>query len=283
MRGDRDVSDGIALAGVIGSPIAHSRSPCLHGHWLSRYAIAGHYVPLEVAPKDLADVLRALPRMGFRGVNATIPHKEAALALADRATERAARIGAANTLTFDADGALQADNTDGYGFIENLRQSEPGWDAAAGPAAVFGAGGAARAVVASLLDAGAPELRIANRSRERAQALRDTFGPAVTVVDWDDADALVADAATVVNTTSRGMTGQPALRLPAAKLAPGALVTDLVYTPLQTPFLADAAGRGLRTVDGLGMLLHQAVPGFEAWFGRRPEVDPALRQAVIAP
>ena len=282
MRGHRDVSEAIPLAGVLGSPIAHSRSPRLHGHWLRRYGIAGHYVPLEVEPADLAEVLRALPRMGFRGVNATIPHKEAALALANRVTDRAARIGAANTLTFVSGGALEADNTDGYGFIENLRQSASGWNAAAGPAAVFGAGGAARAVVAGLLDAGAPELRIANRSRERAEALRDAFGPAVTVVDWDDPEVLVADAATVVNTTSLGMSGQPALHLPAAALAPGALVTDLVYAPLQTPFLTDATARGLRTVDGLGMLLHQAVPGFEAWFGLRPEVDPSLRRAVLA-
>lgn len=276
------MTHGLALAGVLGSPIAHSRSPVLHGHWLRRYAIAGHFVPLEVAPRDLPDVLRVLPRMGFRGANVTIPHKEAALALADHVSDRAARIGAANTLTFAADGALHADNTDGYGFIENLRQSVPGWDPARGPAAVFGAGGAARAVVASLLDAGVVELRIANRSRARAEAMRDAFGSAVTIFDWDDPDALVAGAASVVNTTSLGMTGQPPLHLPAAALAPQALVTDLVYTPLQTAFLADAAARGARTVDGLGMLLHQAVPGFEAWFGRRPEVDAALRRAVLA-
>ena len=273
----------IPLAGVLGAPIAHSRSPRLHGHWLRRYGLPGHYVPLEVAPEDLGRVLEALPRMGFRGVNVTIPHKEAALALADRASNRAARIGAANTLTFAADGGLDADNTDGYGFIANLRQAAPDWDPAAGPAAVFGAGGAARAVVVSLLDAGVPELRITNRSRARAEALRDSLGARLRVIDWSDPAALVAGAATIVNTTSLGMTGQPPLRLLATALDPAALVTDLVYTPLETPLLVDAAAAGCATVDGLGMLLHQAVPGFERWFGTRPEVDAALRDAVLAP
>ncbi len=273
----------IPLAGVLGAPIAHSRSPRLHGHWLRRYGLPGHYVPLEVAPEDLGRVLEALPRMGFRGVNVTIPHKEAALALADRASNRAARIGAANTLTFAADGGLDADNTDGYGFIANLRQAAPDWDPAAGPAAVFGAGGAARAVVVSLLDAGVPELRITNRSRARAEAMRDSLGARLRVIDWSDPAALVAGAATIVNTTSLGMTGQPPLRLLATALDPAALVTDLVYTPLETPLLVDAAAAGCATVDGLGMLLHQAVPGFERWFGTRPEVDAALRDAVLAP
>jgi shikimate dehydrogenase len=271
------------LAGVLGWPIGHSRSPRLHGHWLARYGLPGHYVPLAVRPGDLEAALYALPRLGFRGVNVTIPHKEAALALATTTTERATRIGAANTLSFDADGGFLADNTDGHGFLENLRQGAPGWSAAAGPALVLGAGGAARAVILSLIEAGAPEVRLANRSRDRAEALRDHFGAPVVVVDWRDAAAAADGVATVVNTTSLGMEDDdaPPIRLDAAHAQ--ALVTDLVYTPLVTPLLAAAAARGLATVDGLGMLLHQAAPGFERWFGRRPDVDAALRAAVLAP
>ncbi len=270
-----------ALAGVMGWPIAHSRSPRLHGHWLRRYGVDGHYVPLGVRPEDFAAALAALPRLGFRGVNVTIPHKERALALAGSVSERAALIGAANTLTFGEGGAVHADNTDGYGFLANLRQGAPGWTAAAGPALVLGAGGAARGVVAALLSDGAPEIRIANRTRDRAVALRDHFGERVAVVDWAGAEEAVAGAATIVNTTSLGMHGGTAspLRLDAA--LDTALVTDIVYTPLVTPLLARAAARGLATVDGLGMLLHQAAPGFEAWFGVRPEVDADLRAAVL--
>jgi shikimate dehydrogenase len=270
------------LAGVIGWPIGHSRSPRLHGHWLRRYGIDGHYVPLAVRPEDLDGALRALPRLGFRGVNVTIPHKETALALAARVTPEAAAIGAANTLTFEPDGGFAADNTDGAGFLASLRQGAPAWRAAAGPALVLGAGGAARAVAAALLADGAPEVRLANRTRARAEGLRDHFGGRVSVVDWRDAAAAAAGAATIVNTTAIGMgcDGAP-IALDAAP--DGALVTDIVYTPLETPLLAAARARGLATVDGLGMLLHQAVPGFERWFGKRPEVDDALRAAVLRP
>lgn len=271
----------IPLAGVIGHPIAHSRSPRLHGHWLARYGIAGHYVPLDVAPDDLESVLSALPRAGFVGCNVTIPHKEAALALADTVSDRAALIGAANTLVFQADGSIFADNTDGYGFMANLRQHVPDWRPEADPAAILGAGGAARAVIASLLEAGVPEIRIANRTRARAAALRDEFGDRLVVHDWDRAGDMLGDAVTVVNATSVGMAGKADLHLPTDTLPPTAVVTDLVYTPLVTPFLAAAAARGCRTVDGLGMLLHQAAPGFEHWFGHRPEVDQALRDAVL--
>lgn len=269
------------LAGVMGWPIGHSRSPRLHGHWLRRYGIDGHYVPLAVRPEDFAVAFAVLPQLGFRGVNVTIPHKEQALALATMASERATLIGAANTITFREDGAVHADNTDGYGFLAGLRQGSPGWTAASGPALVLGAGGAARGVVAALLSDGAPEVRVANRSRDRAVALRDHFGPRVTVVDWADADSAAAGAATIVNTSSVGMDGDPAspLRLDAAPDT--ALVTDIVYAPLVTPLLAAAAARGLATVDGLGMLLHQASPGFTAWFGVAPEVDAELRAAVL--
>lgn len=272
----------IPLAGVIGHPIAHSRSPRLHGYWLNHYGLNGHYIPMDVARDDLERVLRTLPRMGFRGVNITIPHKERALELADLVTDRAALIGAANTLIFRADGKIHADNTDGYGFIENLRQHAPGWRADAGPAAVLGSGGASRAVVCALLDAGAPEVRLTNRTRARAEQIRGDLGARITVFDWSQAGNMLDEAATVVNTTSLGMEGQPPLRVPLDGLSPSALVTDLVYAPLETPLLAQARERGCTTVDGLGMLLHQAVPGFERWFGQRPEVTDALRAHVMA-
>ncbi|WCR10923.1 shikimate dehydrogenase [Paracoccus stylophorae] len=274
--------DHAPLAGVIGMPVAHSRSPLLHGHWLRHYGLAGHYVPMPVMPQHLAEVLRILPRAGFAGVNVTIPHKEAVLALADAVTDRAALIGAANTLIFRPDGGIHADNTDGYGFIANLMQNAPHWRPDAGPAAVIGAGGAARAVVASLLDSGVTELRIANRTRLRADRIRAEFGTRVVVYDWVQAGHMLEDAATVVNATALGMDGKQALRVPLDALPDSALVTDLVYTPLMTPFLAQAQARGCQIVDGLGMLLHQAAPGFERWFGRRPEVDEETRQAVLA-
>ncbi len=272
----------IPLAGVIGAPIAHSRSPALHGYWLRKYGIRGFYVPLEVAQADLEDVLRAMPRMGFVGANVTIPHKETVLRLADIVSDRAALIGAANTLIFRADGKIHADNTDGYGFLENLRQGVPGWRADAGPCTVLGAGGAARAVVASLLEAGADEIRITNRTRNRAEALRAEFGTKVVIYDWVQAGNALEEAATVVNTTSLGMVGKSEFRVPLDGLSSDAVVTDLVYTPLDTALLVRAREIGCRTVDGLGMLLHQAVPGFERWFGVKPEVDAALREAVLA-
>ncbi|SDI77970.1 shikimate dehydrogenase [Aliiruegeria lutimaris] len=272
----------IPLAGVIGSPVAHSLSPRLHGHWLKTYGVAGHYIPMDIAQSDLAEVLQMLPRMGFVGVNVTIPHKETALSLANLVTDRAALIGAANTLIFHEDGRIHADNTDGYGFLANLRQNAPGWDPQSGPAAVFGAGGAARAIVTALIDAGAPTIRLTNRTRGRAEALRSEFGPKIEVYDWVHSGPMLAGAATVVNTTSLGMVGKPEFRVSLDALDPAATVNDLVYAPLETPFLRHAAERGCRVVDGLGMLLHQAAPGFERWFGIRPEVTDELRQAVLA-
>ena len=274
--------DAIPLAGVIGWPVAHSRSPALHSHWLRRYGIAGAYVPLAVLPEHLGQVLHTLPKAGFVGVNVTIPHKEAVLALADIVTDRAALIGAANTLIFRPDGRLHADNTDGYGFMANLRQHAPDWVPEQGPSAVIGAGGAARAVVAALLEAHVPEIRIANRTRLRADQLRAEFGARIVVYEWAQAGNMLDGAATVVNATSMGMTGRPPLRIPLDALGKDALVTDLVYNPLETTFLAEARARGCRAVDGLGMLLHQAAPGFERWFGHRPEVDDDLRRAALA-
>ena len=271
----------VPLAAVIGHPIAHSRSPQLHGHWLRKYAIRGHYIPMDVAPENLENVIRMLPTLGFVGVNVTIPHKEAVLKLADLVTDRARLIGAANTLVFRKDGKIHADNTDGYGFVQNLAQSAPKWDPKGGPALVLGAGGAARAVLASLLDVGVPEILLTNRTRERAEALKAGFGDKITIVDWVQAGNAMEGAKTVVNTTSLGMIGHPEMRVPLDALAPGMVVSDLVYAPLQTKLLRAATEAGATPVDGLGMLLHQAVPAFERWFGIRPEVDDALRAAVL--
>jgi len=272
----------IPLAGVIGSPISHSRSPMLHDYWLRRYGTKGFYIPLDVSQADLREALATLPKLGFVGLNVTIPHKETVLSLADIVTDRAALIGAANTLTFRKDGKVYADNTDGSGFIANLRQEAPGWVPAAGPAVVFGAGGAARAIVAALIEVGVPEIRIANRTRARAEALRSDFGAKVHVHDWVQAGNLLDDAATVVNTSALGMTGKPEFKVPLDALNPKALVTDLVYTPLRTALLDQAEQIGCTVVDGLGMLLHQAAPGFERWFGTRPDVDAATRAAVLS-
>ena len=271
----------IPLAGVIGSPIAHSKSPRLHRHWLAKYGLAGDYVPLHVEKDDLPDVLRALPKMGFVGANVTIPHKVAVLEIADQVSDRASLIGAANTLTFLEGGKISADNTDGYGFLANLKQGAPQWRPDLGPAAVLGAGGAARAVIVSLLDAGVPEILLANRTRTKADVLRSEFGSRVWVFEWVQAGNMIEAATTVVNTTSLGMVGSPDLRVPLDGLQPGTVVTDLVYNPLRTHLLDEAEKVGCTVVDGLGMLLHQGVPGFERWFGVRPEVDQATRDAVL--
>lgn len=271
----------IPLAGVIGSPVAHSRSPQLHQYWLKTYGIRGHYIPMDVAHDDLKTVIETLPKMGFVGVNITVPHKEAIMGIADQITDRATLIGAANTLIFRRDGKVLADNTDGYGFIENLRQGAPDWDPKAGPAVVLGAGGAARAVLASLAEAGVSEILLANRTRVRAEKLKDDFGKRVRVADWVQAGNLLEDAALVINTTSLGMVGKPELRVPLDGLQSDAVVTDLVYAPLKTHLLRVAEASGCRVVDGLGMLLHQAVPGFERWFGHRPEVTEEARAAAL--
>ena len=270
----------IPLAGVIGCPVAHSRSPVLYGTWLRQYGLKGHYVPLHVEKDDLPHVLRTLPKMGFVGVNVTIPHKEAALALADTATPMARAIGASNTLTFD-DGLIHADNTDGYGFLRNLRDGAPAWEPTNGPALVLGAGGAARAVIVALADAGVTQIQLSNRTRARAETLKAELSAPIDVVDWSDWALAAQDAALIINTTSLGMAGQPALEFSEGLFNPRTVVTDLVYTPLETDFLRQAQGCGCVTVDGLGMLLHQAAPGFERWFGYKPEVSEALRAAVL--
>ena len=271
----------IPLAGVIGSPIAHSKSPALHTHWLKSLGIAGHYIPMDVAHDDLEQVVRMLPKMGFVGVNVTVPYKEKVMELADLVTDRAALIGSANTLIFRKDGKIHADNTDSYGFIQNLRHKAPDWDPKAGPAAILGAGGAARAVIAALVEVGVPEILISNRTKGRAEQLQSDFGKRLRVVDWVQAGNMLEEASTVINTTSLGMVGKPPLRVPLDGFQKGALVTDLVYAPLMTHFLNEADKAGCVTVDGLGMLLHQAVPAFERWFGVRPQVTDETRAAVL--
>lgn len=271
------------LAGVLGWPVDHSKSPRLHGWWLERHGIDGAYVPLPVRPEDFAAVLRALPRMGFAGANVTVPHKEQALALVDHLEPLARRIGAVNTLVVRPDGSIEGRNTDAFGFIENLRQGCPRWNATAAPAAVLGAGGAARAVLVALLDAGVPAVRLTNRSGERAARLAEEIGGGhIVVVPWSERAEALEGAGLVVNTTMLGMSGQPPLDLALDGLPAGAVVTDIVYAPLETPLLAAARARGHPVVDGLGMLLHQARPGFAAWFGVMPEVSHQLRDFVLA-
>ena len=273
------MTDSLRIAAVIGDPIAHSRSPRLHGHWLQRYGIQGHYVPLHVRSADLAQVLDTLPRMGFVGANVTIPHKRDALTLADAVTPLARRIGAANTLSF-TDKGIEADNTDAYGFSQNIAAAVPGW--APRRVAVIGAGGAIRAVLVALLDLGVQEIRLTNRTSERAQDLALEFGARVVALPWSDRAAMLDNCDTLVNGTALGMVGNPPLELDLRALPVDAVVNDLVYAPRERPLLAQARARGNLCVDGLGMLLHQAAPGFQRWFGREPEVDESLRRAVMA-
>ncbi|MEL6767338.1 MAG: shikimate dehydrogenase [Pseudomonadota bacterium] len=270
------------VAGVIGWPIMHSKSPRLFDYWFAAHGVPGRYVPLAVPPEDFETVLRALPKAGFRGANVTVPHKETAFALADERTPVAEAIGAANTLIFGVDGAITAHNTDAYGFIENLRAGAPAWVPSAAPAVVLGAGGAALAVVHALLEAGVPTVTITNRSRERAVAIAERFGPRVTVRDWGEREAALGGAGVLVNTTVLGMLGKPELVLSLDALPDTAVVNDIVYAPLETDLLVRARARGNTAVDGLGMLLHQARPGFRAWFGADPAVDDGLRRAVLA-
>ncbi len=269
-------------AGLIGWPVFQSRSPKLHSYWLGHYAIPGAYVPMPVKPERLADAVRGLRALGFAGCNVTIPHKQNAVQLVDRVDSVGRRMGAINLIVVEADGSLSGYNKDGYGFIENLRDGQPGWRGDSGPAVVLGGGGGARSVVVSLLDEGVPEIRLVNRTRARAEALAREFGGPVKVLDWAERHGCLGGAALLVNTTNQGMVGQPALDLAMDDLPRGALVCDIVYNPLITPLLAAAQARGNPTVNGLGMLLHQARPAFQAWFGILPDITPQLRAAIEA-
>ena len=276
------ISGAARLAGVMGWPVAHSLSPRLHGLWLRRYAIDGAYVPLAVRPEHLADALIALPKLGFRGVNITVPHKEQALSLVHEATRAARRIGAVNTIVVASDGTLIGSNTDSFGFLESLHHAQPDFRADGGAAVVIGAGGAARAVVVALCDDGVPEIRLVNRTLSRATALAaDLQGP-IRVVPWIDRKAALTGAALLVNTTTLGMRHQPPLDLDLAVLPTDAVVCDIVYVPTETPLLTAARARGNPCVGGLGMLLQQARPGFAAWFGRMPEITADLPALVLA-
>ena len=274
--------DRFLLAGVMGWPVMHSRSPKLHNYWFERYGLAGTYVPLAIQPEGLERALRALPALGFAGCNLTIPHKEPALRIVDHADARARRIGAISCVTVNADGSLTGTNNDWYGFVENLREAFPGWRADAGPAVVMGAGGASRAVVDALIHEGAKEIRLINRTRARAESLAAALGGPVTVLGWDERHKALEGAALLVNTTSQGMVGNPPLDLALDALPRTAEVCDIIYIPGETPLLKTARARGNRTVNGLGMLLHQGRPAWRSWFDREVEVTAELRALIEA-
>jgi len=274
------VTAGLRAACVIGWPVEHSRSPLIHNYWLKHYGIAGEYRRELVPREELAAFLGSLAARGYVGANVTVPHKEAALALS-KPDERAHAVGAVNTLWFDG-GVLRSTNTDVEGFLDNLDACAPHWDRGTGKAVVLGAGGAARAVIYGLLTRGVGQIVVVNRTPSRSEMLRQAFGGSVRVAQWDEAGGNLTDAALLVNTTTLGMKGQPGLSIDLAPLPGHAIVADLVYVPVSTPLLAAAKARGLRTADGLGMLLHQAVRGFALWFGTEPDVNPPLRALVEA-
>ena len=274
--------DRYLLAGVMGWPVMHSRSPMMHNYWFKTHNLAGTYLPLAVEPDGIGPALKALHALGFAGCNLTIPHKETAMAFMDEIDETAKRIGAISCVVVRKDGSLKGSNNDGYGYINSILEDVPEWKADAGPVVIMGAGGGARAVSLSLADRGAKDIRIINRSPERAQGLAREFGAPMTAVAWDDRHAALEDAAMVVNTTSQGMVGQSALDLSLAKLPRHALVSDIVYIPKETPLLKEARERGNKTVNGLGMLLHQGRPAFRDWFGIEPKVTPELRAMMEA-
>jgi shikimate dehydrogenase len=274
--------DRFLLAGVMGYPVMHSRSPKLHNYWLAKYALTGTYVPLAIKAEHLRAALRALPALGFSGCNLTIPHKEAALEIVDRIDPLARRIGAVNCVVVAADGSLMGQNHDAFGYIESVREAQPTWRADAGPIVVIGAGGGARAVLVSLIDQGAREIRLVNRTPARAKALAGELGGPITALGWEQREAALKGAAMLVNATNQGMVGEPPLDLALDALPAGALVSDIIYIPRETALLAAARKRGNPTVNGLGMLLHQARPAFQAWFGIMPEVTPELRAMIEA-
>jgi shikimate dehydrogenase len=274
--------DRFLLAGLMGWPVMHSRSPKLHNYWLARHGLAGTYVPLAIKAEGLRAALRALPALGFSGCNLTIPHKEAALDIVDRVDPLARRIGAVNTVIVAADGSLDGQNTDAFGFVESIREARPAWRADAGPIVVIGAGGGARAALVSLIDQGAREIRLTNRTPARARALAAELDGPIAAIGWEQRQAALEGAAMLVNTTNQGMVGEPPLDLSLDALPATALVSDIVYIPRETPLLTAARQRGNPTVNGLGMLLHQARAAFRAWFGIMPEITPELRAMVEA-
>lgn len=276
------MSGEFGLAGVMGWPIAQSRSPVIHNYWLEKYKINGRYVPLAVKPERLPDAIRGLPALGFRGSNLTMPHKQMAMAMVDSMTDTAKRIGALNCIVVGDDGKLLGVNNDGNGYVLSVQEVAPQWKPDAGPIAILGAGGAARALIVALLEQGATEIRLINRTLEKAEQLAKEYGAAIKPMAWDKRSDVIGDVALLANATSQGMIGKPALDISLDKLSKQTLVSDLIYVPPETPFLAAAKARGNVTINGLGMLLHQARPAFKAWFGVMPEITPELRAAVMA-
>src|SRR5262245_21823071 len=274
--------DRFLLAGVVGFPVMHSRSPRLHNYWLKQHGVAGAYLPLAVKAEGLRAALRALPALGFTGCNLTIPHKEAALAIVDTVDPVAKRIGAVNCVVVAPDGSLTGENHDAFGYVASVREAQPAWRADAGPIAVIGAGGGARAVLVSLIDQGAREIRLVNRTLARGKALAGELAGPIMAFDWEQREAALKGAAMLVNATNQGMVGEPPLDLALDSLPVSALVSDIIYIPRETKLLAAARRRGNPTVNGLGMLLHQARPAFQAWFGIMPEVTLELRAIIEA-
>ena len=275
------MKNSFTIAGVMGWPVAHSRSPLIHNHWLHENQLNGAYGLFPVSPDKLEAAIRGIQALGLAGCNITIPHKVNAMAYVDWVHPLAQRIGAINTIVVQPDGALHGFNNDGFGFIQSLLEAYPSWHANTGPIVVIGAGGAARAIVVSLLDAGATDIRVVNRTHSKAEEFAQEFGSAISCVEWHSREDVLCDAALLINTTSQGMHGQAPLDLSLSQLPKHALVADAVYIPLETPLLKEARLRGNPTVNGLGMLLHQARPAFEAWFGVMPAVDQALYQKVL--
>lgn len=274
-------TSAVPVAAVIGHPVNHSRSPRMHNFWLAHFELEGYYIPLDIDPKKFEGSIRNLPELGFVGANITIPYKEKVLKIADKISDRAALVGAANTITFLQNGEIYADNTDGYGFLQNIKSKYKDWSAREGISVVFGAGGASRAILGALIEDGASDIILANRTRSRADQLRSDFGAKIKVVEWMKIQNYLSDASTIINTTSLGMVGKTDLPIPLNTLKKNTLVTDIVYTPIETHLLATATKMGCRTVDGLGMLIHQAIPGFERWFGIKPGDSQSLRELLI--
>ena len=270
------------IAGLLGYPVAHSRSPVIHNHWLAKYGIAGRYVLFNVAPEKLSTALLGMAALGLRGCNVTTPHKQAVMPLIDHVDPLAQRIGAVNTIVVGPDGSLSGFNNDGNGFVQSIRDAQPAWRPDSGPIAIIGAGGAARAVIATLAAQGAREIRVVNRTLARAQEIANDYGPPVSVVPWEQRSDALAGVALMANATNQGMVGKAALELSLDQLPRDAIVGDLIYTPPVTPLLAAAKQRGNVTVNGLGLLLNQARPAFNAWFGVMPDITPELIRAIEA-
>ena len=270
------------LAGVMGWPISQSRSPILHNYWINKYKLNGRYVPLAVRPERLTDAIRGLPALGFRGCNLTMPHKQMAMTMVDSLTDTAKRIGAVNCIVVGDDGKMSGTNNDGNGYVLSVQEVVPSWKPDIGPIAILGAGGAARAIIVAMLERGAKEIRLINRTYEKAEQLAKDFGAAIKPMRWEKRAGAIADVALLTNATNQGMTGKPPLDISLDKLSKQTIVSDLIYVPPETPFLAAARGRGNVTVNGLGMLLHQARPAFQAWFGAMPEITQDLRDAIMA-